>query len=115
MTDARAAALLAELEATAAAITTVDLAEAIGRLEGIKTVLLTRLIQPAAAAVPMPVGAGTGAPDRLLSAKEAAQRMGVSRDWLYQNAGRLKFACRLGRRWKFSQSGLEEWMRGRRK
>lgn len=114
MTDGRAAALLAELETAAQRIPTVDLAEAIGRLEGVKASLWSRLTQPPSQIAHAPGWRGEAGQERFLSAREAAARMGVSLDWLYANAGRLKFSCRLGRRWKFSESGLEEWIRGRK-
>jgi predicted DNA-binding transcriptional regulator AlpA len=49
--------------------------------------------------------------DENLNAAEAARRLGISRDWLYKNRGRLPFAVRLGRRVVFSARGLERWNR----
>jgi excisionase family DNA binding protein len=54
----------------------------------------------------------SGRPDRddgNLSVKEAAKRLGVSRDWLYRNSKDLPFTVRIGRRILFSASGLERW------
>ena len=56
--------------------------------------------------------AGAG-PDENLSAQEAARRLGLSRDWLYRNAGELPFTVRIGRRLLFSARGLERWNRQR--
>jgi predicted DNA-binding transcriptional regulator AlpA len=51
--------------------------------------------------------------ERNLSATEAAERLGMSRDWLYRNAARLPFAVRIGSRVLFSAQGLERWNRSR--
>ena len=53
------------------------------------------------------------APEKNLSASEAARRLGMSRDWLYRNAGRLPFSVRIGRRVLFDARGLERWNRSR--
>jgi len=45
-------------------------------------------------------------PERNLSAKEAAGRLGVSTAYLYKNARRFPFALRIGRRLLFSSRGL---------
>lgn len=50
---------------------------------------------------------------RNLDVAEAAERLGMSRDWLYKNAAGLPFAVRIGRRVLFDASGLERWNRGR--
>ena len=52
-------------------------------------------------------------PERNLSAKEAAARLGVSTAYLYKNAGRFPFALRIGRRLLFSSRGVERWNRAR--
>src|SRR6266852_7166890 len=52
-------------------------------------------------------------PERKLSAKEAAGRLGVSTAYLYKNARRFPFALRIGRRLLFSSRGLERWHRAR--
>lgn len=49
--------------------------------------------------------------DRMLTAKETAARCGLSTKWLYAQAGRLPFARRVGGRVRFSEAGLEDWMR----
>jgi predicted DNA-binding transcriptional regulator AlpA len=49
-------------------------------------------------------------PDRLLSAEEAAKRLGMSREWVYKNAERLPFALRIGTRtMRFSERGIARW------
>lgn len=50
---------------------------------------------------------------KLLKVVEAAHRMGCSKDWLYRNSKALSFTVRVGRSLKFSESGLEKWIRSR--
>lgn len=55
------------------------------------------------------------APDRLLAAKEVAQRMGVSTKYVYEHAGEFPFTCRVSpRALRFSEKGLERWLARRR-
>lgn len=64
-----------------------------------------------------PTGApATSSVNRNLSASEAAQRSGLSTDYLYKQAraGELPFALRIGGRVLFDASGLERWLRERR-
>ena len=49
-------------------------------------------------------------PDRLLSAEVAAERMGVSKRYIYNHADTLPFTKRLGRTVRFSERGLERWL-----
>jgi predicted DNA-binding transcriptional regulator AlpA len=60
-------------------------------------------------------GRGNPAPegDRRLNVEAAAVRLGVSRDYLYRNAGNLPFTVRIGRSLGFSEAGLEKYMRQR--
>jgi predicted DNA-binding transcriptional regulator AlpA len=59
-------------------------------------------------------GAEPEAADRLLEVREAATRLGVSRDWLYRHARTLTFTVRLGRRAiRFSSHGLDRYIRQR--
>ena len=51
--------------------------------------------------------------DRNLGIAEAAERLGVSKDFLYRRAKRLPFTRRIGRRLLFSAQGLEAWNRRR--
>lgn len=54
------------------------------------------------------------APDRLLSVKEAADRLGVDRRWLYRRADTLPFAKKIGPgTLRFSEKGLNRWMERR--
>ena len=52
-------------------------------------------------------------PDRLLSAKEVAKRLGFSVDWVYKNHRDLPFRVRLGTVPRFSERGLEKYIRDR--
>jgi hypothetical protein len=55
--------------------------------------------------------------DRLLNIHEAASKLGRSEDWLYRNADKLPFTVRNpdGRGVQFSEQGIEEDIRTRRK
>lgn len=52
-------------------------------------------------------------PDRLLKAKETAERLGVGVDWVYHNQHKLPFRVRLGTVPRFSENGLEEYIQMR--
>jgi excisionase family DNA binding protein len=51
--------------------------------------------------------------DRLLTVREAATKLRVSRDTLYRQASRYPFTVRLGTRVRFSLQGLERYCRQR--
>jgi excisionase family DNA binding protein len=103
------AELLAQLDRVIGETATVDLPRLIGDLERVKTQALLRMTAPAASVAP------SQPPDENLSAKEAARRLGVSRDFLYKatKARRLPFAIRIGRRVVFDPRGLDRWKRQR--
>jgi|SRR5579863_2448419 len=50
-------------------------------------------------------------PDRLLSAKEVAKRLGFGVDWVYKKHRDLPFRVRLGTVPRFSEKGLERYIR----
>ncbi len=52
--------------------------------------------------------------DRLLEKEEAAQKLAVTLDWLYRKHKRLPFTVRHGRLLRFSELGIEEYIRKRR-
>ncbi len=53
--------------------------------------------------------------DELLTADEAAARLGVSVDWLYRRTGSLPFARKLSRRVvRYSATGLAAYLASRR-
>jgi excisionase family DNA binding protein len=52
--------------------------------------------------------------DRLLGVTEAAERLGVTKDWLYRQAGSLPFTVRLGsKHLRFRSAGLDAYLRQR--
>jgi excisionase family DNA binding protein len=53
------------------------------------------------------------APAKLLTVEEAADRIGVSKDFLYRNQKTLPFVVHVGRALRFSESGIEKWIRNR--
>jgi predicted DNA-binding transcriptional regulator AlpA len=48
--------------------------------------------------------------DHLLEADEAAERMGMKKTWLWTHADKLPFAVRIGRKIRFSERGIEEYI-----
>lgn len=88
-------------------------AEAIASLRGelarLDTMLLTRLLSRGnSQGVTEPDG------DRLLSAKEAAAKLGTTMDWLYRHADGLPFTVRVGKKQvRFSAVGIERYIRQR--
>jgi predicted DNA-binding transcriptional regulator AlpA len=83
------------------------IAELRGQIAKLDTLLLSRLLtgeqtQP-----------GTDG-DRLLTAPEAAQKLGATEDWLYRHANTLSFAMRVGKKHlRFSEAGIERYIRQR--
>ena len=52
---------------------------------------------------------------RLLTAKQAAKRIGMSERWLYDNASNLPFSVRMGRRSvRFESGALTAWLKERK-
>jgi len=51
--------------------------------------------------------------ERLLHAKEAAEMLSVSEDWLYRKAKSLPFSRKLGRNLRFSYQGIIKYLAGR--
>jgi excisionase family DNA binding protein len=75
----------------------------------VQGVLMARLLEASA-----PGTDGTAArAEELLDVKTAAQRLGVSVDWVYRQAARLPFTVRLGRSLRFSSEGLDRYVRQR--
>jgi predicted DNA-binding transcriptional regulator AlpA len=52
--------------------------------------------------------------DRLLNVQEAAARLSVTADWLYRHHKDLPFTVRHGRPLRFSEIGIEQYIRKRR-
>jgi excisionase family DNA binding protein len=52
------------------------------------------------------------AEDRLLTIDQVAQRLSVSKDWVYRNGKRLTFTRKLGPKMvRFSETGLQKWLK----
>jgi hypothetical protein len=52
--------------------------------------------------------------DRLLNVQEAAVKLRVTVDWLYRHHKQLPFVVRHGRPLRFSELGIEDYIRKRR-
>lgn len=52
--------------------------------------------------------------DKLLNINEAAVKFGVTTDWLYRHHRKLAFTVRHGRLLRFSDLGIEDYIRKRR-
>ena len=89
-----------------------ELPHLIGEAEALRAMLWAKLQAPAA---PMPPERPEAALDRLLTAEEAAERLGVSKRWVYTHADSLPFTRRLsGGTLRFSERGLQRWQESRR-
>jgi len=51
--------------------------------------------------------------ERLLAIGEAARRMSVTANWLRRHASSLPFAVKMGKEWRFNESGLVKYLRQR--
>jgi predicted DNA-binding transcriptional regulator AlpA len=78
------------------------------QLAALQTVLAARLIDEQAE---WDKSQGNG--DRLMEVGEAAQKIGVSEDWLYRRSDKLPFAVHMGRKVRFSEQGIEKYIRQR--
>lgn len=83
------------------------IAELRGQIARLDTLLLSRLLN---GEQPQPGVDG----DWLLTAAEAAQKLGTTEDWLYRHANTLPFAVRVGKKHlRFSEVGIERYIRQR--
>src|SRR5437867_2943362 len=55
----------------------------------------------------------TSTEDTLLTVDQAAERLGVSKDWLFRRSRTLPFVVRLGRHLRFSNRGIDRYLRHR--
>jgi len=78
-----------------------DLPEFLGELEEIRVTALARLTAPAPPSLR----------DELIDVPSAAQRLGVSEDYLYRNHARFPFTRRMGKRLLFSSLGIDRHIR----
>ena len=83
--------------------------EVLAQLEGIRARLWARLTAPQ--------GNGQGQAkedeDRLLGVQEAAAKLGRSVDSMYRHAGKYPFTVRDGRNLRFSEAGINRYIRQR--
>lgn len=60
-------------------------------------------------------GAGQDKPEELLTAEEAAERLGVTPDWLYRRAKSLPFVRKLSRKvTRYSAAGIAAYLAARK-
>lgn len=86
----------------------------IGELEALRARLWARLQASVAPAPPAAAPPANGGPDRLLTVKEAAARLGVGPRWLYRHT-ELPFRRQLSTgAVRFSERGLERWKESRK-
>ena len=84
----------------------------IGETEALKARLWARLQGPES---PRGVSSTLSTGDHLLTASEAAERLGVNKRWIYRKADSLPFTRKLsGGTLRFSERGLERWKETRR-
>lgn len=94
------------------AVETAAVPALLGELESLRARLWSKLQSPAPSAQASPPQKNGS--DRLLSAKEAAVRVGVDARWMYRKASTLPFTRRLSAgTLRFSEKGLERWMKTR--
>ena len=87
----------------------------IGATEALKARLWQRLQAAGAATAPSKAPTPPAGPDRLLTATEAAERLGVNTRWVYRKAPDLPFTRKLsGGTLRFSEKGLEKWKETKR-
>jgi hypothetical protein len=94
--------LLERLRNIALELPSGELPEFIGELEAVKATAWARLSAPAPA---------TAEHDELLEVEAAAQRLGVSKDYLYRHSQEYSFTRRQGRKLLFSAQGIERHIR----
>ena len=83
-------------------VSTEDLPALLGELEQVRYTAIARLSE---SANPSPREY-----DRLVSVEEAADRLGISTDYLYRHADNYAFARRLGGRLLFSSTGMDHFI-----
>ena len=99
---------MSELRALVDAATSDQLPELAADLSREQALVLARVAKP------VRPEAGPNDDARLLTVREAAERLGVSVGWLYRYKGRLPFARKLGgRTLRFDPQGLERWSKTR--
>jgi excisionase family DNA binding protein len=102
---------LAQERACVAQLSRDEAASALFELGALNAALAAR----AADAVPQQGTEAQPDHERLLTPAQAAERLGVTRRWLYRNAKRLPFTRKLTpRTLRFHEAGLEKYIRDRK-
>ena len=96
---------LGRLRKAARELPTEELPNFIGELEAIKAVAWSRVVSPAPAHQEH---------DELVDVDRAAERLGVSKDYLYRHHRQFPFARRQGRKLLFSALGIDKHIRQQR-
>src|SRR5262245_27865399 len=79
-----------------------------GELARLDSLLLMRLLSTHNG------GSSPASNDRLLSVKEASEKLSLSEDYLYRNANKLPFTVRVGKRKvRFSEAGIQQYIKNR--
>lgn len=97
--------LLERLRGVARELPAGELPNFIGELEAVKATAWARLASPSPSAQEH---------DELLEVEVAAQRLGVSKDFLYRHSREYPFTRKLGRKLLFSALGIEKHIRQQR-
>ena len=110
--NADAIATLLSDPSRANAIAQDDVPEVLGQVERLRAQLWARLTRPESTNGCKPASdIERASADRLLTVKEAANRLTVDERWMYRHADSLPFTRRLGERTlRFSETGLEKWL-----
>lgn len=98
--------LLERLRMVAGELPPGELPDFIGELESVKATAWARLSAPASSS--------PAEHDELLSVEVAAERLGVSRDYLYRHHAQYSFTRRQGRKLLFSAAGIGKYIREQR-
>ena len=110
LTNPKYSPLLAVLEEALATTEPADCPAVIGELERLTATLWGRMLTASNANPAEP----RVAENRLLKAGEAAQKLGMSQDYLYRHADKLPFTVRPApRQLRFSLNGIERYIRRR--
>src|SRR5262249_53924275 len=80
------------------------------RCAAVQTTLATRLMTEVLASSK---SEGRDGGDTLVDVHEAAERLRVSRDWVYRRARQLPFTVNIGRNVRFSTGGIDKYIRER--
>jgi excisionase family DNA binding protein len=80
-----------------------ELPKLLGEIEEIRCTAFARLSAPALFS--------NSEPEKMLSIAEAAQRLNMSRDYLYRHGKEFPFMLKIGRKLLFSNSGIDRYIR----